>query len=125
VVLSKGYTKAYGFRGDGSITYSAGYCTSAYKPKPFVANTQRNGTYYEFNITDGRYYYLTIIHSEDIRKYRIWYFGGNMFEELMYSKGNTPVVSLDINTVNLCKLTLADWGYITVMFEEDSSGLYQ
>jgi hypothetical protein len=24
VVLSKGYTKAYGFRGDGSITYSAG-----------------------------------------------------------------------------------------------------
>lgn len=42
----------------------------------------------------------------------------------MYSNGNTPIVSLDINTKTLCKLTLADWGYITVMFEEDSSGLY-
>jgi hypothetical protein len=31
VVLSKGYTKAYGFRGDGSITYSGLYTSTEKK----------------------------------------------------------------------------------------------
>jgi hypothetical protein len=33
VVLSKGYTKAYGFRGDGSIAYTADKIAGSYQPK--------------------------------------------------------------------------------------------
>jgi hypothetical protein len=109
---------------DGSITYSAGYCTSAYKPKPFVANTHNSGVNYEFDVLDGRYYYLTVIRSAVFYKYRIWYFGGGMFSQLLLSEDVNPIVSIDLNTANKCKVTIADWDYITVMWEEDSSGLY-
>ena len=62
--------------------------------------------------------------SENIRKVRVWYFGGIMYQQEELALGANPITSIDISVINKCKVELATWGYVTLIWEEISSGLY-
>jgi hypothetical protein len=58
VVLSKGYTKAYGFRGDGSITYTSSATNRMYPIiERFVRFLTPNQTV-DFHVYDSKMYLL-------------------------------------------------------------------